>query len=109
MARTVTATEARAHLGAIMRRVRDTDEVVTVELGGKPQVVMLSIDEYRRLVAARPQEADWRTLLDEAHEYLREQYGDRELTPAEEIIRQVREERDAESVRHALPWVRLLQ
>jgi prevent-host-death family protein len=79
-----------------MRRVVETQEAVIVERGGKPQVVLLSIQEFQRLQARRPREDDWRVLLDELHAELHARLGDRQLPPAEDILQQVREERDAE-------------
>ena len=91
----VSATEARIHFGELMRRVVEGQEAIIVERGGKPQVVVLSVAEYERLRAGQPEQLDWKTRLRQAREQIRADRGDRELPPPEEVIRQMREERDA--------------
>jgi len=90
----VSATEARIHLGELMRRVVEGGGPVVVERGGKPCVVLLSVDEYEQLVRGG-QRADWRELVAQARQQVRADLGDRELPPPEEVLREVREERDA--------------
>ena len=94
--RTVTATEARIHFGELMRRVVDRQESVTVERAGRPYVVILSIDEYERLVTAQPEQPHWEILVEEAHAQVKAELGDREPVAPEEIIRLMREDRDAQ-------------
>jgi len=53
MERVVSATEARVRFGALLRRVVDEQEAVVVERAGRPQVVVLPIDEYARLKTAQ--------------------------------------------------------
>jgi prevent-host-death family protein len=96
MGRVITATEARVHFGELMREVVENQQPVIVERGGKPQVVVLSINEYENLLAGQAQREDWRTLLAQAHERIRADLGDRKLPPPEDIIREMREERDAQ-------------
>jgi prevent-host-death family protein len=79
-----------------MREVVENRQPVIVERGGKPQVVVLSIDEYETLLARQAQREDWRSLLAQAHERIRADLGGRQLPPPEEIIREMREERDAQ-------------
>ncbi len=88
---TVSATDARIHFGEIMRRAKKGP--VIVERGGKPEVVVISKQEYDQLVGNAPKK-DWRTMLDELHERLRVELAGRTLPEPEEIIRQGREERD---------------
>jgi AMMECR1 domain-containing protein len=45
-------------------------------------------------VAAQADQEDWRDLVSLAREQVRADLGDRELTPPEEVLRRVREERD---------------
>jgi prevent-host-death family protein len=47
--RTVSATEARVHFGELMNDVVERKESILVEKNGKPQVVILSMDEYQQL------------------------------------------------------------
>ena len=89
---TVSATDARIRFGEIMRRAKKGP--VIVERGGKPEVVVISKNDYDQLVAAAPK-PDWRKMLKETHALIRAKYGDSEIQPPpEEIIRQGREERD---------------
>jgi hypothetical protein len=66
-----------------------------VERGGKPHVVVLSVDEYDRLQAGQQEQDDWRQLVRQAREQIQAELGERELPPPEDVIRQMREERDA--------------
>jgi len=92
----VTATEARIHFGELMRRVVERRQIVVVERGGKPHVVVISVEEYERLKSAEVTKPDWRTLVDDAQSQIQSELGGRELTSPEEIIRQMREERSAQ-------------
>jgi len=65
MMRMVTATEARIHLGELMRQVVANQEPVIVERRGRPHVVLLSMDEYERLKAAQAR-GTWRQDLERA-------------------------------------------
>jgi prevent-host-death family protein len=47
--RTISATEARTHLGELMRRVVEEGETVIVEHRGKPAMAVVSVAEYERL------------------------------------------------------------
>ncbi|MGD8969247.1 MAG: type II toxin-antitoxin system Phd/YefM family antitoxin [Anaerolineae bacterium] len=94
MERKISATDARIHFGELMRDVVEKQEPVVVERGGKAHVVVISVDEYERLVAAQADQEDWRDLVSLAREQVRADLGDRELTPPEEVLRRVREERD---------------
>jgi len=51
MKRAVSATEARIHFGELMRHVVESQEPIIVERGGKPHVVVLSVDKYEDLLA----------------------------------------------------------
>ena len=91
---TVSATDARIRFGEIMRRAKKGP--VIVERSGKPEVVVISKEQYDELVSAAPQ-PDWRVQLEETHSLIRARYGEREIEPPpEEIIRQGREQRDDE-------------
>jgi prevent-host-death family protein len=96
MERTVSATEARIRFGELMRRVVESQEPVTVERGGKPHVVVLSVDKYESLLAGQQEQEDWRELVHQAREQIRAELGERELTPPEDVLQQMREERDAQ-------------
>jgi prevent-host-death family protein len=94
MKRKISATDARVHFGELMRDVVERQEPILVERGGKPHVVVISVDEYERLLAAQEDQEDWRDLVSQAREQVRADLGDRELIPPEQVLRQVREERD---------------
>jgi prevent-host-death family protein len=98
MRRVASATEARVHFGELMRQVVEEKTSVVVERGGKPQVVIISISEYEQLLAeARSKPEEWQRLLREAHELIIAETGGGPLVPSvDDVIRDMREERDAE-------------
>lgn len=98
MQRTMSAIEARIHFGELMRRVVEQQEPVIVEHSGKPHVVVLSVDKYQQLLAAQEEREDWRELVRQAREQVRADLGGRELTPPEDVLREMREERDEQLV-----------
>jgi PHD/YefM family antitoxin component YafN of YafNO toxin-antitoxin module len=71
------------------------NETVTVERGGQPKAVILSVEEYERLIRHAPQEEDWQTLLMESRKSFRESLGDKELD-IDSVIATMREERSDE-------------
>lgn len=93
----VTATDARVHFGEILQRVAQNDETILVERSGKPIAVILPVERYDRMRLKQP-EPDWRDLLKNAHDYIRSTLGDQVLTPADDIVRMGRDERDAEQL-----------
>jgi len=95
MQRTMSATEARVHFGELMRHVVEHQEPVVVEHSGKPHVVVISVEKYERLLAAQKEGEDWRELVRQAREQIQADLGERDLTPPEEVLREMREERDA--------------
>jgi len=96
MKRRISATDARIHFGKLMRAVVEKEEPVVVERSGEPHVVVLSVDHYQRLIAAWEEQEDWRELVSQAREQVRADLGGRELTPPEDVLRQVREERNGQ-------------
>ena len=98
MTRTMSATDARVHFGEVMRWVVESQKPIIVERGGKPHVVVLHIDEYERLRADQREQDDWRDLVRRAREQIQAELGERELPPPVELLRQMREERDAQLV-----------
>ncbi len=87
----VSATELRVHLGEILRRV-DAERVVTVERGGRPLAVLMSLAEYQRLLGAGPTAAD--LALDRARA-LRQRVATRGglVAAPEDVLADLREER----------------
>jgi prevent-host-death family protein len=93
MGRVVSATEARIHFGELMREAVETNEAIIVERGGKSQVVVLSVEEYERLLK-RQQQDEWKGLVRGARAQIQADLGGRTLPPPEEILKQAREGRD---------------
>jgi len=93
MERVVSATQARIHFGELMREAVETNEAIIVERGGKSQVVVLSVEEYERLRKGQQQD-EWKELVHRARAQIQAHLGGRTLPPAEEILKQVREDRD---------------
>jgi len=98
MQRTMSATEARIHFGELMRHAVEQQEPVVVEHSGKPHVVVLSVDKYQQLLAAQEEREDWRELVCRAREQVQADLGERELTPPDDVLREMREERDEQLV-----------
>ena len=97
MGRFVSATEARIHFGELMRRAVERREPVIVEHGGKPRRVVLSVEEYERLLGGeRPM--DWKARVDQARACIRAVMAGREMPAPEEVLRQIREERDERGI-----------
>ena len=96
MTRTMSATEARVHFGELLRRVTENAETIVVERGGKPQVVVLSLDEYERLRGAQEPAEDWWDLAERSRQRIHESRGGRPLPDIEQMIRDMRDERDAQ-------------
>jgi prevent-host-death family protein len=86
MTRTVSATEARIHFGELMNEVMEHKQPILVEKNGKPQVVLLAIEEYQRLSARQRPPGDWEVQLDELHAQIRDELGNRPLRHAAVII-----------------------
>ncbi len=99
MERQMSATQARVNFGEVLRYVTEEQQPIIVERAGKPQAVIMAIEEYKQLKEAGQSKPDWRVVLDRARE-LREQIaarrGGEPLPDAAEIIHQMREERDAQ-------------
>ena len=81
-----------------MRWVVESQKPIIVARGGKPHIVVLPIDEYERLRAGQREQDDWRDLVRQAREQIQAELGERELPPPVELLRQMREERDAQLV-----------
>ncbi|MBN1978492.1 MAG: type II toxin-antitoxin system Phd/YefM family antitoxin [Anaerolineae bacterium] len=69
-----------------------------MERAGRPQVVIVSVDAYEKMKAAQ-QQMDWQEALAQVIQVgsrIKARRGDQPLTPPEDIVSQVREERDAQ-------------
>ena len=96
MERKVTATEARIHFGELMQSVVNDQNPVIVEKSGKPQVVILSVEHYQKLQEDKNQ--NWISQLQETHALIETELNGKELPDPSEIIREQREQRDAQLV-----------
>ncbi len=94
MERLVSATEARVHLGRIMREVTEQDVPVIVERAGQEQVVILSVQRYRQMAASQAASPSWLQLLADTRAAVAADLQGRPLPDPAEVIRQGREERD---------------
>jgi prevent-host-death family protein len=96
MERKISATEARIHFGELMRKVTESGEAYIVERDGKPQVVVLSATEYEQLhrATARDEWSDTLAAAARLREKIAGRRGGIPLPPVEDLIRQLREERD---------------
>jgi prevent-host-death family protein len=93
MERVVSATEARIRLGELMRQAVEGHETIIVERGGKPHVVLLSVEEYQRL-RKQQQQDEWKESVTGARAQIEADLGGRTLPPPEEVLKQAREGRD---------------
>jgi hypothetical protein len=93
--RRVTATEARVHLGDLLRRVARDGESVLVERAGEPQAVLVSLAEYERLKRGDgddPRRVAFRRALEVGDEIRRSSLG-MAMPDAADVIDEARTER----------------
>ncbi len=91
----VSATEARVHFGELLRKVVTTQQSVVVERGGEPQVVMVPVAEYERMSGAGGAREAWAAQVAHVHALIRKESRGRKMLPAEQLINEGRDERDA--------------
>lgn len=98
MTRIVSATQARIRFGELIRWVTETQQPVLVERDGQPCVVVLPVEVYRRMQEAQGR-PEWQEVLNQVREFraqLRARRSGRPWPLPEEVIREMREERDAQ-------------
>lgn len=96
MERSVTTAEARDRLNELIRRVKENGEQVVVVTDGEPQAVIISPEEYNRL---KGEKGEWQKVLEDAgrlRDAIAARRRGRPLPSPEDVIRQVREERDGQ-------------
>lgn len=96
METTVTATDARIHFGEMIRRVIEEQDTIIVERGGEPKLVMLSLLEYQRLQNAAQNQDAWLLRIEQLRTHVAAQIGNRDIPASEDIIQQMRDERDGQ-------------
>ncbi|MGE3796479.1 MAG: type II toxin-antitoxin system Phd/YefM family antitoxin [Thermomicrobiales bacterium] len=92
MEKRLSATEARVHFGEVLKRVAEDGSTYVIERAGKPQAVIISDMEYRRLT----QNASPRRLMEKLaglQEVLGSEAEERARFDWEELIREEREKR----------------
>ena len=94
MQRTMSATDARIHFGEFMQHVVEQQETVFVKRSGKPHVVVISVDRYERLLAVQKERENWQDLVRQARAQVQAELGGRDLMPPEDLLREMRGERD---------------
>ena len=88
--RVVTATEAHVNFGELMQVVAEQNQTVFIARGGKPYVVMLSMEEYTLI------KNDWEAMVESVRARIATEAGTKVLPSAVKIIRQGREARSGE-------------
>ena len=94
--KTISATEARIHLGEVLDQVETQGSRVVIERAGKPVAMLISMEDSRAL--AEP-ESDIEALIERTArnaEAIEKRRGGEPLPDVAEIIRQARDERDAQ-------------
>ena len=100
MEKRVSATEAKIHLGTLIRKAAEQGETVIVERSGIPQVAIVPFDEFRRMKSRRKWEGQEvilrriRTLKKILHDRLMREGMD--LPDIELMIDHATEERDGQ-------------
>lgn len=98
----VSSTEVKNSWGQVVRRILQRHQPALVESKGMPTVVILPADDYERLIAeqgSKNRQTRQLLLLEEAERSAKKVaacYLDQPKFDAVEIIREMREERDAE-------------
>lgn len=93
MERALNATEARVHFGDLLRRVTEQGETVVVERGGIPQVVVIALPEYERMMA-KGAGRGWRETVSPVRERVRDELLGKRIPSPVEMLREARDERD---------------
>lgn len=96
MIATIDATEAEARFAELMRQVVEEQTAVVVERDGKAQIAILPAEEYERLRAGEPEQGDWWELARQSRERIHRERIGRPLPNIEDLIHDMREERDAQ-------------
>lgn len=96
MSKTISAAEAQSHFDDLVRDLATGGETVFVEQSGKKQVVVLSVDEFERMGGETNALGDWLQLVDRTRENIARERNGRPMPDVSEVVREMREERDAQ-------------
>ena len=91
---TITAAEAGSRFDEVMHRVAKGGGPVVVEEDGRPQVAIVSLEEFARGRSGQPERGDWQGKLDRARTAIAAELAGRPIPDMAELIREAREERD---------------
>jgi len=75
-----------------MRQVTEKNQPIIVERSGKPQVVILSVQQYERLKAGSAPAA-WQPLVAQARHQIQTEINGQPLPSVAELLAQMRQER----------------
>lgn len=90
----VSATYARIHLGELFQSAQR--EPVFIERDGQPIAVLLSKEQYDRLNALQ-KPPDWRILVNQSREFVKQDLAGRLLPLPEEVLTELREDQNEQS------------
>ncbi len=93
--KTVSATEARIHLGELLDDIERND-AITVEQAGNAETVVIPVSEAQELSGTPTEGPDWRQSLERARTSFARDLGDRPRPDFVQMIREMREERSGE-------------
>ena len=88
MPKTVSASEAKNKLGAVLSWVRDNQDEVIIESHGEPAVVVMSFAEYEKVKTLKEQERRKQALqkLRALREQVRANKSNRDITSEEQAL-----------------------
>lgn len=89
--------EARNHFAALIRRIEEEERLVQVTRRGEPVAVILSQEEYERLMTQQPERDFWR-----AYQEYQEMWKDVPMDIEDDIWQDVR---DKTPPREDNPWL----
>lgn len=106
MVKTISATEARIHLGDVLDQVEHAGSRIIIERGGKPAAMLISLSDGKKLNGEHydPEELIERARLNrEAFaEWRAVQQPGQPFPDIAEMIREMREERDEQLLKNLL-------
>jgi prevent-host-death family protein len=91
---TVSATHARIHLGELFQSAQR--EPVFIERDGQPLAVLISREQYD-LLNSLEKPPDWRSLVSQSREFVKQDLAGRMLSLPEEVLTEIREDQNEQS------------
>lgn len=90
----VSVTEAQTDFEALMYGIINHKKRIIIEQAGEPQLVILSIADYRHLQPADSGQLDWLALVEQSRQQVAIDLKGQDLIDPGLVIGQMREERD---------------